>query len=249
MIGNRPIPKLGWSVLHNLLCMFTPKKHRWIYIFFLFPGPFQPSYGMMKKFYGLYKQATLGPCNEPKPAFWEAVKRTKWWVVFCDFHDMSKQQGSQRLLKGQKSILPTYNSVYIFPGTPSNTVIMSHPPTSIIFYWPVELLGTYCVHALQIHLFFQLWKYSFKSSEISNFLHRNSVLSTLCGHVHTSAHTWMVLYLCTLLWSIMGRSWITLWGRLGAMVTWYSLSHYHIINCFLWLSVYNVMSNSRGYFQ
>ncbi|XP_072019975.1 acyl-CoA-binding domain-containing protein 5-like isoform X2 [Amphiura filiformis] len=41
-------------------------------------GPFQPSYGMMKKFYGLYKQATLGPCNEPKPAFWEAVRRTKW---------------------------------------------------------------------------------------------------------------------------------------------------------------------------
>ncbi|XP_033625159.1 acyl-CoA-binding domain-containing protein 5A-like isoform X1 [Asterias rubens] len=41
-------------------------------------GPFQPSYEMKKRFYGLYKQATVGPCAEPKPAFWEAIKRAKW---------------------------------------------------------------------------------------------------------------------------------------------------------------------------
>ena len=33
---------------------------------------------MMLKFYGYYKQATIGPCDDPKPSFWEVIKRAKW---------------------------------------------------------------------------------------------------------------------------------------------------------------------------
>lgn len=33
---------------------------------------------MMLKFYGYYKQATEGPCNQVQPSFWEVIKRAKW---------------------------------------------------------------------------------------------------------------------------------------------------------------------------
>ncbi|CAB4009214.1 Acyl- -binding domain-containing 5, partial [Paramuricea clavata] len=40
-------------------------------------GSFQPSHGMMLKFYGYYKQAKEGPCNEVKPSFWDVVNKAK----------------------------------------------------------------------------------------------------------------------------------------------------------------------------
>ena len=42
------------------------------------PGPYQPSYDVMLKFYGYYKQATQGKCNDPKPSFWDVVGKAKW---------------------------------------------------------------------------------------------------------------------------------------------------------------------------
>ncbi|PIK52898.1 putative acyl-CoA-binding domain-containing protein 5 isoform X1 [Apostichopus japonicus] len=58
-------------------------------------GPFQPSYDMMKKFYGLFKQATEGPCNEPRPAFWNAIKKAKWeaWSSLGDMSKLEAQEG------------------------------------------------------------------------------------------------------------------------------------------------------------
>jgi len=41
-------------------------------------GSFQPSREMMLKFYAFYKQATLGPCTDPKPGFWDVVGKAKW---------------------------------------------------------------------------------------------------------------------------------------------------------------------------
>lgn len=32
----------------------------------------------MLRFYSYYKQATEGPCQQAKPAFWEVVKKAKW---------------------------------------------------------------------------------------------------------------------------------------------------------------------------
>jgi len=34
-------------------------------------GPYQPSTSMMLKFYGLFKQATEGGCDQKKPGFWD----------------------------------------------------------------------------------------------------------------------------------------------------------------------------------
>ena len=33
---------------------------------------------MMQKFYGLYKQATVGDCKMAKPSFWEVVQKAKY---------------------------------------------------------------------------------------------------------------------------------------------------------------------------
>ncbi|CAL8307477.1 unnamed protein product [Boreogadus saida] len=41
-------------------------------------GLYQPSYRVMLRFYGLYKQAVCGPCNQPRPGFWDPVGRYKW---------------------------------------------------------------------------------------------------------------------------------------------------------------------------
>ncbi|XP_026480952.1 acyl-CoA-binding domain-containing protein 5-like [Ctenocephalides felis] len=41
-------------------------------------GTFQPSHEMMLRFYSFYKQATLGPCKQRRPAFWDVVNRAKW---------------------------------------------------------------------------------------------------------------------------------------------------------------------------
>ena len=32
------------------------------------------------QFYALYKQAKNGPCNIPKPAFWDVIGKAKWYV-------------------------------------------------------------------------------------------------------------------------------------------------------------------------
>ncbi|XP_046613189.1 acyl-CoA-binding domain-containing protein 5 [Neodiprion virginianus] len=41
-------------------------------------GAYQPSNELMLRFYSYYKQATEGPCQQPKPGFWEVVRKAKW---------------------------------------------------------------------------------------------------------------------------------------------------------------------------
>ncbi|XP_012688876.1 acyl-CoA-binding domain-containing protein 4 [Clupea harengus] len=50
------------DVIHNL-----PKN-----------GSYRPSYEVMLRFYGLYKQAVCGPCMVSRPGFWDPVGRYKW---------------------------------------------------------------------------------------------------------------------------------------------------------------------------
>lgn len=50
-----------------------------IIIFLYFSGPFQPSDDMMLMFYSYYNQATLGPCDIPRPmGFWDNRGKAKW---------------------------------------------------------------------------------------------------------------------------------------------------------------------------
>ncbi|KAJ8414289.1 hypothetical protein AAFF_G00051590 [Aldrovandia affinis] len=41
-------------------------------------GAYRPSYEMMLRFYGLYKQAVSGPCRASRPGFWDPVGQYKW---------------------------------------------------------------------------------------------------------------------------------------------------------------------------
>ncbi|XP_032091700.1 acyl-CoA-binding domain-containing protein 4 isoform X1 [Thamnophis elegans] len=39
---------------------------------------YRPSYEEMLRFYGYYKQATMGQCQIPRPGFWDPIGRYKW---------------------------------------------------------------------------------------------------------------------------------------------------------------------------
>ncbi|XP_077993672.1 acyl-CoA-binding domain-containing protein 5-like [Glandiceps talaboti] len=74
----------------------------------LLTGPFQPSYEMMKRFYGLYKQATEGPCDKSKPGFWDVVGRQKW-DAWSKLGDMTKQQAMQCYVDELKKVFQKYS--------------------------------------------------------------------------------------------------------------------------------------------
>ncbi|XP_043365431.1 acyl-CoA-binding domain-containing protein 5 isoform X5 [Dermochelys coriacea] len=54
-------------------------------------GSFQPTNEMMLKFYSFYKQATQGPCNSPRPGFWDPIGRYKW-DAWSALGDMPKEE-------------------------------------------------------------------------------------------------------------------------------------------------------------
>ncbi|XP_071967312.1 acyl-CoA-binding domain-containing protein 4 isoform X3 [Engystomops pustulosus] len=41
-------------------------------------GAYRPSYEEMLRFYSYYKQSTVGPCNIPRPGFWDPIGKYKW---------------------------------------------------------------------------------------------------------------------------------------------------------------------------
>uniref|UniRef100_A0A4W5M3D3 Acyl-CoA-binding domain-containing protein 5 n=1 Tax=Hucho hucho TaxID=62062 RepID=A0A4W5M3D3_9TELE len=67
-------------------------------------GSFQPSNDMMLKFYSYYKQATLGPCNIPRPGFWDPVGKVKW-DAWSDLGDMPKEEAMTAYVDEMKLIL------------------------------------------------------------------------------------------------------------------------------------------------
>ena len=69
-------------------------------------GPYQPSNEMMLKFYGYYKQATLGPCNDPKPSFWDVIRRAKY-DAWHKLGDMSSEQAMMSYVEELKMIIET----------------------------------------------------------------------------------------------------------------------------------------------
>nr|XP_046210840.1 LOW QUALITY PROTEIN: acyl-CoA-binding domain-containing protein 5A-like [Oncorhynchus gorbuscha] len=67
-------------------------------------GSFQPSNDMMLRFYSYYKQATLGPCNIPRPGFWDPVGKVKW-DAWSDLGDMPKEEAMTAYVDEMKLIL------------------------------------------------------------------------------------------------------------------------------------------------
>lgn len=54
------------------------RRDRRKFIFISLLGPIKPTSLTKLTFYGLYKQVTRGPCNEPKPYAMNIVARAKW---------------------------------------------------------------------------------------------------------------------------------------------------------------------------
>ncbi|KAK3551700.1 hypothetical protein QTP70_022563 [Hemibagrus guttatus] len=67
-------------------------------------GSFQPSNEMMLKFYSYYKQATQGPCNIPRPGFWDPVGKVKW-DAWHALGDMPKEDAMMAYVDDLKLIL------------------------------------------------------------------------------------------------------------------------------------------------
>uniref|UniRef100_A0AAZ3PRD6 ACB domain-containing protein n=1 Tax=Oncorhynchus tshawytscha TaxID=74940 RepID=A0AAZ3PRD6_ONCTS len=67
-------------------------------------GSFQPSNDMMLKFYSHYKQSTLGPCNTPRPGFWDPMGKVKW-DAWNDLGEMPKEEAMIAYVDELKLIL------------------------------------------------------------------------------------------------------------------------------------------------
>ncbi|TSO57273.1 Acyl-CoA-binding domain-containing protein 5A [Bagarius yarrelli] len=67
-------------------------------------GSFQPSKEMMLKFYSYYKQATQGPCDIPRPGFWDPVGKVKW-DAWNTLGDMPKEEAMMAYVDDLKLIL------------------------------------------------------------------------------------------------------------------------------------------------
>ncbi|XP_043464741.1 acyl-CoA-binding domain-containing protein 5 [Leptopilina heterotoma] len=69
-------------------------------------GAYQPSNELMLRFYSYYKQATEGPCSNPKPAFWEVVKKAKW-DAWTRLGNMSRTEAMNNYVDELKKIVET----------------------------------------------------------------------------------------------------------------------------------------------
>ncbi|XP_056149157.1 acyl-CoA-binding domain-containing protein 5A-like isoform X2 [Lampris incognitus] len=70
-------------------------------------GPYQPSDDMMLMFYSYYKQATLGPCNIPRPAgFWDSRGKAKW-DAWSSLGNMTKEEAMKNYIEDIQLILET----------------------------------------------------------------------------------------------------------------------------------------------
>ncbi|XP_018019205.1 acyl-CoA-binding domain-containing protein 5 [Hyalella azteca] len=69
-------------------------------------GPYQPSNEMKQIFYGLYKQATEGPCTEPKPPFYQVIAGYKW-RAWNSLGNISKEEAMEKYVAELKKIIET----------------------------------------------------------------------------------------------------------------------------------------------
>ncbi|XP_072523009.1 acyl-CoA-binding domain-containing protein 4 isoform X2 [Salminus brasiliensis] len=66
-------------------------------------GSYRPSYEVMLRFYGLYKQAVCGPCGVSRPGFWDPVGRYKW-DAWNQLGDMSRENAMAAYVDEMKKV-------------------------------------------------------------------------------------------------------------------------------------------------
>ncbi|KAJ8396815.1 hypothetical protein AAFF_G00014140 [Aldrovandia affinis] len=89
---NKPIHELRFDAAVKVIQSLPPN------------GSFQPSNDMMLKFYSYYKQATQGPCDIPRPGFWDPVGKVKW-DAWSSLGDMPKEEAMIAYVDEMKLIL------------------------------------------------------------------------------------------------------------------------------------------------
>jgi len=70
----------------------------------MFLGAYQPSKDLLLRFYAYFKQATIGPNNQPKPSFWDVVNRAKWQAWY-NLGNMSKENAMQKYVDELKKVV------------------------------------------------------------------------------------------------------------------------------------------------
>ncbi|XP_039547210.1 acyl-CoA-binding domain-containing protein 4 isoform X2 [Pimephales promelas] len=82
-------------------------------------GSYKPSYDVMLRFYGLYKQAVNGPCTAPRPGFWDPIGRYKW-DAWNQLGDMSRESAMAAYVDEMKKVAQeVINTVQINEKTAS----------------------------------------------------------------------------------------------------------------------------------
>ncbi|XP_072937512.1 uncharacterized protein [Epargyreus clarus] len=69
-------------------------------------GSYQPSNELMLRFYSYFKQATEGPCDKPKPGFWDVVNRAKW-ESWNKLGNMTKEEAMEAYVDELHKIVET----------------------------------------------------------------------------------------------------------------------------------------------
>lgn len=80
--------------------------------FLMFLGAYQPSKDLLLRFYAYFKQATIGPNNQPKPSFWDIINRAKWQAWY-DLGDMSKENAMIKYVDELKKVVIENKLIYI----------------------------------------------------------------------------------------------------------------------------------------
>ncbi|XP_067225584.1 acyl-CoA-binding domain-containing protein 4 isoform X4 [Chanodichthys erythropterus] len=66
-------------------------------------GSYRPSYEVMLRFYGLYKQAVCGPCTASRPGFWDPIGRYKW-DAWNQLGDMNRESAMAAYVDEMKKV-------------------------------------------------------------------------------------------------------------------------------------------------
>lgn len=99
----------------------------------------------MLQFYGLYKQATDGPCNKPKPSWYQITEKQKW-EAWMSRKDLDREAAMEKYLELLNSIDPSWetdssiksNETWIHHSTMRNDDEEISESSKTIFDWVKE---------------------------------------------------------------------------------------------------------------
>lgn len=95
---------------------------------------------LMLRFYGLYKQATVGKCNISKPSFWDLVGKSKW-ESWKKLGDMSNKAAAIEYIKLVMELDPVWDGISNDKLEDSNKSSGMGPAVSIMCHSEEEIIS------------------------------------------------------------------------------------------------------------